>query len=394
MSGTTRVGCGSLRAGLRVAGVVALAAALAIAGEGDGAGDPRVPKAEQEIVALFAKKRYAEGVTKCRSLITLFPKNVNAHYNLACGLARMGKGADAMKSLATAVELGLDDPDLVRYDEDLASLRAAEGFEDLVGKCEARLVARDDARPEKYDPGPEVEGVTSVEGRSATGLRWRLLHAPDADETKKQRLLVWLHPAGGSGNGTVAPLAAQWTKAGWALLFPTQKEWDSWSPADAAKLLNVTAPAVAKRCPGIDVEKPVLVGYSAGGQMALSIWEKNAAALGGLVLDAAYPVDPAAANRGEIVVMKLPPGDAVKRVPFFVLVGDQDGGTSVWQQVESEWRQAGVPLTLDVIAGGKHEWLLREKQAAALLTWLGEVAAGKFAGAPEPKPGKPGPKKK
>ena len=393
MSGTAKGAGGWRRAGL--VAVVMVAAAVAFAGEGDGAGDARVEKYEKEIVALYGKKKYALGAAKCRTLIGLFPKNVNAHYNLACGLARMGKADEAMQSLTASVELGLVDPDLVRYDEDLESLRAAEGFEDLVAKLDERLVARDAPLEKLYDAGPKVDGVTSVEGRSWAGLRWRLLVSSDADETKKQRLLVWLHPAGSSMNEGVAPLAAQWTKAGWALLLPTQKEWDSWSPADAEKLLNVTVPAVAKKVPALDVQKPVLVGYSAGGQMALSVWQGNAAALGGLVLDAAYPIDLAAANRGQIVPTKLPTSDAIRRVPFFVLVGAQDGGSSVWQQVESEWRQAGVPLTLEVIAGGKHEWLLREKQSEALLAWLADVAAGKLPGQIEQNPpGGPGGKKK
>ena len=98
-------------------------------------------------------------------------------------------------------------------------------------------------------------------------------------------------------------------------------------------------------------------------------------------------------KRNEVVPSKLPAGDALKSVPMFVLVGEEDGGSSVWKQVEADWRKAGVPLTIDYVAGGKHEWLLREKQAEALVKWLEDVAAGKLPGAPAP-PTKPGGKKK
>src|SRR6185436_6168615 len=98
---------------------------------------------------------------------------------------------------------------------------------------------------------------------------YRLLMSEEATKEKPQRLIVWMHPAGSSANRTVAPLAPQWSKAGWALLLPTQKTWDGWTGGEAGQLLNVTLAEVGKT-PGIDAKRPVLLGYSAGGQMALS----------------------------------------------------------------------------------------------------------------------------
>jgi len=380
---------------LRTLLFVLLLAAAARAGDGDGAGDPRVEKMEKEIVALYEKKKYAEGIAKCKAEIAVFPKNFNAHYNLACGLARMGKTADALASLGTAVDLGLDDPELMKNDADLESLRAEKQFEELVAKADEKGRPKREAWAKLYDPGPDVPDLTSADVAPTGGLRCRLLTSSDATKDKPQRLLVWMHPAGASMNDRVAPLAAQWTKAGWALLMPTQKAWDGWTPDEASKLLNVTLAEVGKKFPAVSVVKPVLFGYSAGGQMALNAWESNPAPFGGLVLDAAYPIDLGAMNRGEVVPSKLPAGDASKKVPMFVMVGDQDGGTSVWKQVEGDWRKAGVPLTIDYVAGKEHEWLLDEKRAAALVQWLEDVAKGKLPGAPEPPaPTKPGGKKK
>jgi predicted esterase len=372
--------------------LVALIATLAIvspavrAEDGDGAGDPRVEKLEKEIVALYEKKKYAEGIAKCKAEIALFPKNFNAHYNLACGLARSGKTADALASLGTAVDLGLDDPDLMKNDADLESLRAEKTFEDLVAKADEKGRPKREAWAKLYDPGPEVPDLTNVDGAPQGGLRYRLLVAADATEKKKQRLLVWMHPAGSSMNDVAAPLATQWTKAGFALLLPTQKAWDGWTADEATKLLNVTLADAGKKCPAVDVAKPVLVGYSAGGQMALAAWESNPAPLGGLVLDAAYPIDMAAMQKNQVVPAKLPAGDALKKCPMFVMVGEADGGTSVWKQVQGEWKTAGVPLTIDYVAGKEHEWLLDETRAAALVKWLEDVAKGKLPGAPEPTP--------
>jgi len=387
---------------VRRVGTIAMAALLAAfvvgvarAGDGDGAGDERVGKFEKEIIALFDKKKYAEGAAKCRAEIALFPKNASAHYNLACALARTGKTADALASLGTAVECGFDDDDQIKADEDLASLRAEKEFEEIVAKAAEKARPRKEAWEKLYDPGPDVAGLTNADGTPPGGLRYRLLVAGDATAQKPQRILVWMHPAGSSMNDVVAPLATQWTKAGWALLLPTQKAWDGWTAEEASKLLNVTLADVGKKFPAVSVAKPVLVGYSAGGQMALSAWENNPAPFGGLVLDAAYPIDLAAMKENRIVPSKLPAGDALKKVPMFVMVGSKDGGTSVWQQIESDWRKAGVPLTIDYVAGREHEWLLDDTRAAALVAWLGEIAKGKLPGAPEPTPpGKPPGKKK
>ena len=41
---------------------------------------------------------------------------------------------------------------------------------------------------------------------------------------------------------------------------------------------------------GIDPRKPILLGFSAGGQAALILWSSKPARLGGLIVDAAYPI--------------------------------------------------------------------------------------------------------
>jgi hypothetical protein len=108
---------------------------------------------------------------------------------------------------------------------------------------------------------------------------------------------------------------------------------------------------------------------------------------GGLVLDAAYPVDRDAYEAGKLAATKPPADDAVKKV--FVLVGDQDGGLRIWDMAEADWRKAGVPLTIDRVAGGRHEWLATGDHLRKLLAWLGDVAAGKR---PTDVPSAPAPK--
>lgn len=336
---------------------------------------------EREVQVHFQNKEYAEAEKTCRKEMELVPKHPNPPYNLACALARQGKKDDAVAALAKAVELGFDDADHMKVDEDLASLRAEKGFADVVAKCDVLQKA---AWDKLYDPGPVLTDVKSVDGAPEGGLRYRLLMSKDATAEKPQRLLVWLHPSGGSMNKGICDFAARWTKAGWAILVPTQKRWGGWTGDDGAKLVEHTLPVVAKT-PGVDAKRPVLIGFSAGGQMAIELWRKDAARWGGLVIDAAYPIDSEAYSRKQLVIVAPPEGDAPKSAPVCVIVGDADQGHFLWKQCEANWRKAGVPLTVRYVEHGQHQWLVKGAEADALDAWLVDVAAGKLPGKEEAK---------
>ena len=141
----------------------------------------------------------------------------------------------------------------------------------------------------------------------------------DATPLKPNRLVIWLHPSGGSMNNAAESLAPQLAKQGYALLVMTKKNWMGWNGEDAGKLMNKTLPEIAK-IPGINAVKPILLGYSAGGQIALQLWEQNGAKFGGLVLDAAYPIDMAKYAKGQAAPIDLPKDVATRKVPMFVLV--------------------------------------------------------------------------
>jgi predicted esterase len=370
---------------------------IARAGDGDEDGegqedgdegpeeDGDFARLEREVQDCFAQKKYADAAEKCRAQMALVPKHPTPPYNLACALARLGKKEDALAALAKSVELGFDEADHMKVDEDLASLHEEKGFADVVAKC---AEAQKAAWEKLYDPLPDVPELKAVDASPAGGLRYRLLMSKDASAEKPQRLLVWLHPSGGSMNKVVAGCAARWSKAGWALLVPTQKRWGGWTNDDAAQLVQHTLPEAAKT-PGVDAKRPVLIGFSAGGQMAIELWRKDAGRWGGLVLDAAYPIDVEAARSGSMVVIAPPEGDAPKSAPVSVLVGDADQGHFLWKQAEGSWRRAGVPLTVTYVAGGKHAWLVKGADADALDAWLADVAAGKLPGKEEAKPKEP-----
>jgi predicted esterase len=340
----------------------------------------------REVQAHFAAKEYEKAEEGCREMIAIAPDQPTPHYNLACALSRLGRTTEALEALERAVERGFTDADHMRGDPDLKVLHQAAGFAGIVEAAES---ARKAAIEKLYEPGEDLEGVRTVEGNPENGLRWRVRIAKDASGKKVQRLVIWLHPSGGSMNEVaerLAPVLAKHgyallvpTKHGYALLVPTAKQWMSWSAEEAKTLLEVTLPDAAKKVEGLDVSRPVLMGYSAGGQMALSLWVEDASRFSGLVLDAAYPIDPAAYRQRRIVPLEIPEGDGPTRCAIFVLVGTADQGHQVWKQVEEPWREAGIPLTVHYVEGGRHAWLLGAEQKEELLAWLDGLAPKKEA---------------
>jgi predicted esterase len=372
---------------VRIAASLAFAALVVFAADvradDDGGEKPdakaQAAKIEEEITALFAAGKYAEAAEKCRAEMALVPKDSGAPYNLACALARLGKKDEALAALAKSMDLGFDDFEHMKVDEDLASIRDDKKF----AECVAKAVENDKkAQAGTYDPGPEVPGAKAVDRAPEGGLKYRL-HVPnDATTEKPKRLIVWLHPSGASMNLQVAEHVQDWMKAGYAVLLPTQKRWNGWTDAEATKLLDKSLPDAAT-VPGVDAKRPVLVGFSAGAQMALLFWSKDPARFGGLMLDAGYPIDMEAYQRGERKLIDPPAGDAATKTPIFVLVGDADPGHMAWRQMEGQWKTAGVPLVVHYVPQGHHEWLLRGKMVDAFDEWLADVAAGKLPGRAE-----------
>jgi len=334
----------------------------------------------RELADLFARKDYAAAAGVCGRMIELAPRQAAPHYNLACCAARMGDTEKALAELERAIAVGFSDAGHLGQDEDLAGLRELPRFKQMLADL-AR--GEKEAADRLYEKGPPVPGVKTIEGSPEGGLRWRL-HMNPGPTTRPDRLIIWLHPSGGSMNGTVEPLATEFVKRGYALLVPTAKDWRGWSDVDSRKLLDRTLPDVAK-VKGVNVDRPILFGFSAGGQLAIILWRQSPEKYGGLVLDAAYPVVPDA-TKGGYALLSPPASPAVKDCPFFVLVGDQDGGANAWRLAEEPFSKAGVPVVVHYIPGQGHAWLFGGAQRDKLYAWLSDIAAGRKPGEPVESP--------
>ncbi len=251
--------------------------------------------------------------------------------------------------------------------------RSAKGAATMLGLLFLASYASAQNAPKE----PQVKGEKVLEGNPDGGLPYRV-HIPETATTKKpSRLVVWLHPSGGSANDVIERMSPLFLKHGFALLVITNKQWASWTSEEGQKLLEKTLPDVAKN-PAVSIAKPYLMGFSAGGQMALEFFWANGSKFGGLILDAAYPLDLSTYAQGRADPHALPKDPAIQKVPFFVLVGDQDGGSQLWKKVEPDWKQARIPLTIRYVPGRRHEWLFGGAETEALEQWLKEIEAGKI----------------
>jgi predicted esterase len=298
----------------------------------------------------------------CRRLIELQPRSANHRYNLACCHAQLKDPNAALDSLAKAVELGYDNVDHMKADKDLASLRKTGRWKKLLeeaGQGLKRSVRKTDD-----------EWV--VTGKPGGGLHYRLRLSRKASKKRPHRLVIWLHPSGGSGNAAAEKLTDVLHENGYSLLVFTKKNFRGWSEASFNRAVRTGS--ALKDVKGLDANRPILMGYSAGGQMALSAWVQKPGYFGGLILDAAYPLDTVAYSRGQLKPLKAPrKRKQVKACPIFVLVGDQDGGAKLWKKVESDWRKAGVPLEVHYVKGGRHQWLFGVEQVKLLDKWLSKA---------------------
>jgi pimeloyl-ACP methyl ester carboxylesterase len=327
---------------------------------------------EKEVTALFIEKKYDEVIAKCDAMMELLPEQAGPHYNKACALARQGKADAAIAELTLAVDRGFDQPVHMGKDPDFESLRADKRFEALVEKSRETELKRD-GEPE---PGAEMEGVRTIEDTPSGALRYRVRMSPKATRENPNRVIIWCHPNGSSSNALIEPLAPRFIEKGFALVVLTQKSWTGWSDRDIGRLVGGTLPALGK-IDGLDIQKPVLMGFGSGGQLGLILWRGAPAQWGGLVVSSAYPLVTGMVEGQRRVGLMSPPPAEAKAPPVFVLMSAGDGGTRVWLQVAPAWRAAGVALRIDTIPGEGKGWLFGKFQLAGLDGWLSDVAAGK-----------------
>jgi predicted esterase len=338
---------------------------------------------EQAVNDLLEHKSFSEAEAMCRKMLATDPSDKNAAYNLACALARQGRTEDAVSALVQAQHLGFDDADHAQVDSDLVSLHGNAAFLAVIKDMGTQQAADHQKLMQgiPYEAGAPIAGVKIIEGDPASGLRWRLRMGPDATVAKPERLIVWLHPSGASANSMVEALSPELARHGFAFAVFTQKQFMSWQPAEMNKIMP-SIQDMAKQ-PGIDATRPILMGFSAGGQTALLAWSSHPEQWGALLLDAAYPIDIATMHGNHVSSLSVTPAMRAAKVPILALVGGSDGGSQLWQAITPKWVEIGLPITLRVVPGRKHEYLFTGDEWKATLAFL-DALPHDAKGAPKP----------
>ncbi|RKH61327.1 hypothetical protein [Corallococcus aberystwythensis] len=218
-------------------------------------------------------------------------------------------------------------------------------------------------------PRTPVEAATPTRtGAPTNGLPYRLFVSGEATPEHPHRLIIWLHPTGTDGLTLVEPLAGAFADQGFALLTFPREQVEGWSGAEANRMMLGTLPEVA-RVPGVDAERPILLGFSAGAQMALELWAARPESFRALVLVAGAP----RLSRGD---ERTPPVSVVHaRVPILSFIGEMDGSAPLWRTAHEAWRAAGLRLDSRKVPGQGHTWLLsRPHEQRALFQFLAELS--------------------
>jgi hypothetical protein len=308
---------------------------------------------------------YAHAEAACRQLMARNASDPNPSYNLACALAREGRSDDALAALKYAEGRGFSDADHALQDDDLASLRASPAFQAIV----AAMRAHPAEAGAPCEPLQAVPGARVVDRTPSAGLRYRLYINELASAKDQARLMVWLHPSGGSADQIVlGRLAPDLIQHGWALMIFPQKQYMGWTGDEFPRLEPCIEDAL--RLPEIDPHRPVPLTFSAGGQLALEVWHQVPQYWSALVLDAAYPIDQATMQP-----RPLTPGEIACKTPVLAIVGGKDGGCALWEKDAPVWNQAGVPTEVVRVEGHGHEFLYVQGVWTRTLAWLDALKA-------------------
>ena len=81
-------------------------------------------------------KQYVKAVEYYTKAVKLFPKQAGAWYNMACAYALSGHKDKALEALSKAVENGFADPEHMKKDKDLDSLRNDPRFKKILKRAQ------------------------------------------------------------------------------------------------------------------------------------------------------------------------------------------------------------------------------------------------------------------
>lgn len=249
----------STQFGLRLKVLLIIAAFSFVAGAATAQPNRRLMKIQhfsRQAQEAYDAKKYDESAHYYKLLVDLAPFDAGMYYNLACSQALAGDTDAALDSLERSIQLGWDDAEwMAQMDEDLASLRNSPKMAELVEHANA---CRDEQVavfvPESLGDKPPTAVLVTLHGFTGNARGFSA---------------YWQNAAKRKGMIVVAPRGP--VRLGRQVRY-------AWSEprARSLKLTDATegverAIELARRNGATDDTPIVLVGYSQGASVAISL---------------------------------------------------------------------------------------------------------------------------
>ncbi len=219
-----------------------------------------------------------------------------------------------------------------------------------------------------YSRAPGAAFGANTQTHTVAGVGSYQLYVPSVKDGQKAALLVWLHPAGGEGNELVTGWWPELHELGYALMLPKSKSTRFWELDEDKTILAYIDHAAETH--GVDAAKVVLLGYSAGGQMAFHIAVRHPGRLAGVITMSAAPVSSASD-----LSVPVPPAEYKDKLAYFMVVGEKETRLKEFaRRGQLEFLADGFSAVLHVVKDAGHEFHRTEKDN--ILAWLKEVKAG------------------
>jgi predicted esterase len=320
-------GSGALRRSvLAVIGCVMLAATTAVPGHADDAAE-----LQRRFDEAYRAEDWQRAITLGVELDRLVPDRPVVRYNLACVWALSGDAETAIRWLERAAASGFDRLDHLQRDPDLESLRALEGYSEVVEAVRNNAARRDQAIRRLFESAPIL-----------------LAAPPNHDPTVPAPLLVFLHGYGGRAGGYSRHWQRPAAKSG-VILVAAQGvrpavEGFSWESVDEADtILRLTLDSVRQRY-AVDEERIVLAGFSQGGFMAMALGTRHPELFAGVIPMAG----------GFVPEVDSPPPAGIQAPRYYFMVGSLDRSEASSRLAAEAFREAGYEVKLRVLPGTGH----------------------------------------
>lgn len=301
---------------------------------------PPAPAAIEELARELAraagKQDWAAAVDAARQLSAARPASAADAYNLACMLARAGRGDEAVATLSLSAELGFAFTSTLLRDEDLDAIRGRDGFAAALERVRRNNAAKLEAARPRLDRAPLLT-FAPKRGKS------------DSPPAAPLPLIVALHGYGGAPEPLAEIYRPSAARLGAMLVVPRGQEavgrGFGWGVVEQAEYLVLQA--IERTAAERPVGPVVLSGFSQGAGVALTLAARHPERFAGVVAVAGF-FEERLAPLPELVAPGFP--------RFCFLNGERDEAAANNRRAAQLLERSGAATRLRIYPGLGHEF--------------------------------------